>query len=174
MTSTKQLDSPIGRLRLVATDQGLSHLLFDQQAGDSVDSSSMGSSSVGSDSDPAKADDHPVLAAATSQLEEYFAGQRQEFDIPLDLTGTEFQRAAWSALAGVPFGETRSYRQQAEAIGRPNTVRAIGAANGRNPVPIVLPCHRIVGSDGSLTGYGGGLPIKEFLLNHEQAHLHNH
>lgn len=164
MTLAKQLDSPIGRLRLVATDQGLSHLLFDQQAGDDM----------GSDGDSAEADNHPVLAAATAQLEEYFAGQRQEFDIPLDLSGTEFQQAAWSALADVPFGETRSYRQQAEAIGRPRAVRAIGAANGRNPVPIVLPCHRIVGSDGSLTGYGGGLPIKEFLLDHEQAQLHKH
>ena len=162
MNSTKQLDSPIGRLRLVATDQGLSHLLFDQQVGEDLES----------DGDAVEADDHPVLAAATAQLAEYFAGRRQEFDIPLDLTGTEFQRAAWSALASVPFGETRSYRQQAEAIGRPKAVRAIGAANGRNPVPIVLPCHRIVGSDGSLTGYGGGLPIKEFLLNHEQAQSH--
>ncbi len=164
MTSTKQLDSPIGRLRLVATDQGLSHLLFDQQVGEDMDS----------DGDPAETDNHPVLAAATAQLAEYFAGRRQEFDIPLDLSGTEFQRAAWSALANVPFGETRSYRQQAEAIGRPKAVRAIGAANGRNPVPIVLPCHRIVGSDGSLTGYGGGLPIKEFLLRHEQALIHQH
>ncbi len=164
MTSTKQLDSPIGRLRLVATDEGLSHLLFDQQADEDPDS----------DGDPAETDNHPVLAAATTQLAEYFAGRRQEFDIPLDLTGTEFQRAAWSALASVPFGETRSYRQQAEAIGRPKAVRAIGAANGKNPVPIVLPCHRIVGSDGSLTGYGGGLPIKEFLLNHEQAQSQQH
>lgn len=164
MTSTKQLDSPIGPLRLIATDQGLSRLLFDQRAGDDM----------GSDGDPSEAENHPVLAEATAQLEEYFAGRRQEFDIPLDLTGTEFQQAAWSALASVPFGETRSYRQQAEAIGRPKAVRAIGAANGQNPVPIVLPCHRIVGSDGSLTGYGGGLPIKEFLLSHEQAQLHNH
>ena len=161
MNSTKQLDSPIGRLRLVATDQGLSHLLFDQQVGEDLES----------DGDEVEADDHPVLAAATAQLAEYFAGRRQEFDIPLDLTGTEFQRAAWSALANVPFGETRSYRQQAEAIGRPKAVRAIGAANGKNPVPIVLPCHRIVGSDGSLTGYGGGLPIKEYLLKHEQAQV---
>ena len=159
MTSTTQLDSPIGRLRLVATDRGLSRLLFDEQA--DADLRSAG--------DSTQTDDHPVLAAATTQLEEYFAGQRQEFDVPLDLEGTEFQRAAWSALASVPYGETRSYRQQAEAIGRPKAVRAIGAANGRNPVPIVLPCHRIVGSDGSLTGYGGGLPIKEYLLNHEQT-----
>ena len=164
MNSTKQLDSPIGRLRLVATDQGLSHLLFDQQVGEDLES----------DGDAVEADDHPVLAAATAQLAEYFAGRRQEFDIPLDLTGTEFQRAAWSALASVPFGETRSYRQQAEAIGRPKAVRAIGAANGKNPVPIVLPCHRIVGSDGSLTGYGGGLPIKEYLLNHERAQSQKH
>ena len=112
-----------------------------------------------------------MLVTATAQLSEYFAGQRREFDIPLDLAGTEFQRAAWTALASVPYGETRSYRQQAEAIGRPKAVRAIGAANGRNPVPIVLPCHRIVGSDGSLTGYGGGLSIKEYLLKHEQTQL---
>ena len=138
--------------------------MFDQQVGEDLES----------DGNAVEADDHPVLAAATAQLAEYFAGRRQEFDIPLDLTGTEFQRAAWSALASVPFGETRSYRQQAEAIGRPKAVRAIGAANGRNPVPIVLPCHRIVGSDGSLTGYGGGLPIKEFLLNHEQAQSQKH
>ena len=156
---TKQLDSPIGRLSLIATDQGLSHVLFDQQV----------PADVGLDDDPAQADAHPVLVAASVQLEEYFAGQRQEFDIPLDLKGTEFQRAAWLALASVPYGETRSYRQQATAIGRPNAVRAVGAANGKNPVPIVLPCHRIVGSDGSLTGYGGGLPIKEYLLSHEQA-----
>lgn len=161
MTSTTQLDSPVGRLRLVATDQGLSRLLFDEQA----------DADAHPDGDSTRADDHPVLAAATTQLEEYFAGHRQEFDIPLDLTGTEFQRAAWSALASVPYGETRSYRQQAEAIGRPKAVRAIGAANGRNPIPIVLPCHRIVGSDGSLTGYGGGLSIKEYLLNHEQTQL---
>ncbi len=159
MTSTKQFDSPIGRLRLVATDEGLSRLLFVQQADEDPDP----------DGDPAGTDNHRVLDEAATQLEEYFAGQRQEFDVPLDLTGTEFQRAAWSALADIPFGETRSYGQQAEAIGRPKAVRAIGAANGRNPVPIVLPCHRIVGSDGSLTGYGGGLPIKEYLLNHEQA-----
>ena len=164
MTSTKQLDSPIGRLRLVATDEGLSRLLFPEQADEDPDS----------DGDPTETDNHPVLDEAATQLAEYFAGRRQEFDIPLDLTGTEFQRAAWSALANVPFGETRSYRQQAEAIGRPKAVRAIGAANGRNPVPIVLPCHRIVGSDGSLTGYGGGLPIKEFLLNHEQAQSQEH
>ena len=138
--------------------------MFDQQVGEDLES----------DGNAVEADDHPVLAAATAQLAEYFAGRRQEFDIPLDLTGTEFQRAAWSALASVPFGETRSYRQQAEAIGRPKAVRAVGAANGKNPVPIVLPCHRIVGSDGSLTGYGGGLPIKEFLLNHEQAQSQKH
>lgn len=159
MTSTTQLDSPVGRLRLVATDQGLSRLLFDRHAGEDS----------GSENGHTESDEHPVLATAAAQLSEYFAGQRREFDIPLDLAGTEFQRAAWTALAGVPYGETRSYRQQAEAIGRPKAVRAIGAANGRNPVPIVLPCHRIVGSDGSLTGYGGGLSIKEYLLNHERA-----
>ena len=134
MNSTKQLDSPIGRLRLVATDQGLSHLLFDQQVGEDLES----------DGDAVEADDHPVLAAATAQLAEYFAGRRQEFDIPLDLTGTEFQRAAWSALASVPFGETRSYRQQAEAIGRPKAVR--GGWSGQRSEPgshcLAVPPHR--------------------------------
>ena len=101
------------------------------------------------------------------QLQEYFSGTRTEFDIPLDLHGTEFQIAAWKSLSGVPYGNTASYSEQARSIGRPKAVRAIGSANGRNPIPIILPCHRIIGSDGSLTGFGGGLPVKKWLLQHE-------
>jgi methylated-DNA-[protein]-cysteine S-methyltransferase len=112
---------------------------------------------------------HPILAAASKQLQEYFAGDRRDFTIPLDLEGTDFQRAAWLALADVPYGETASYGEQAERIGRPRASRAVGAANGKNPVPIVLPCHRIVGADGSLTGFAGGLEMKERLLAHERA-----
>ena len=101
------------------------------------------------------------------QLAEYFAGRRTGFDLPLDLRGTPFQLAVWQSLAAVPYGRTVSYSQQAAAVSRPKAVRAVGQANGRNPVPIVLPCHRVVGANGSLTGFGGGLDIKLSLLRHE-------
>ena len=104
-----------------------------------------------------------------TQLREYFAGTRTGFDLPLDLQGTEFQVAAWKALAKVRFGQTATYAHQAASIGRPTATRAVGAANGRNPVAIVLPCHRIVGSDGSLTGFAGGLGVKQWLLDHERS-----
>jgi len=110
---------------------------------------------------------HPILKAARVQLEEYFAGERTEFDLPLDLRGTEFQQSAWKALASIPYGETASYSEQAERIGRPRAVRAIGAANGRNPVSIVLPCHRVVGASGDLTGFAGGIETKRDLLAFE-------
>jgi len=108
-----------------------------------------------------------VLEETAAQLEEYFARARTSFDLPLDLRGTPFQVAAWEALAAIPYGETRAYAEQAARIGRPNAVRAIGAANGRNPISIVLPCHRVVGSDGSLTGFAGGLEVKAALLAFE-------
>ena len=114
--------------------------------------------------------DAPVLDATVEQLDEYFAGTRTTFDVPLDLHGTPFQLAAWQALAGIPYGETRTYGEQADTIGRPTAVRAIGAANGRNPVSIVLPCHRVIGSNGSLTGFGGGLEVKARLLDLEREH----
>ena len=113
--------------------------------------------------------DHPILRQATHQLSEYFDGDRTSFDVPLDLRGTTFQEAAWRALGDIPYGSTRSYGEQAALIGRPKAVRAIGQANGRNPVPIVLPCHRVIGADGSLTGFGGGLDLKTQLLQHEGA-----
>jgi methylated-DNA-[protein]-cysteine S-methyltransferase len=115
---------------------------------------------------------HESVNDAITQLEEYFAGTRRDFELPLDLQGTEFQIAAWNALAEIPYGRTASYGQQAASIGRPKAVRAIGGANGRNPVAIVLPCHRIVGADGSLTGFGGGIEVKKWLLDHEQSILH--
>ena len=111
-----------------------------------------------------------VLDEAAVQLDEYFAGRRTSFDLPLDLRGTAFQLAAWRALAEIPYGETRSYAAQATRIGRPSAVRAIGTANGRNPVSIVLPCHRVVGSDGDLHGFAGGLEVKAALLALEQRH----
>ncbi|MEZ5246205.1 MAG: methylated-DNA--[protein]-cysteine S-methyltransferase [Acidimicrobiales bacterium] len=155
----RRLDSPIGLLTLVASSAGLTHVLFEGQQ----------PTDVGLPADLPEADDDPALEAAAAQLAEYFEGHRREFDIPLDLHGTEFQKAAWMALAAVPYGETRSYGEQADAIGRPGAFRAVGAANGRNPVPVILPCHRIVGADGSLTGFAGGLDTKRRLLNLEQA-----
>ena len=113
--------------------------------------------------------DHPILRQAALQLSEYFDGDRTSFDVPLDLRGTPFQEAAWRALGDIPYGSTRSYGEQAALVGRPKAVRAIGQANGRNPVPIVLPCHRVIGADGSLTGFGGGLDLKTQLLQHEGA-----
>jgi len=111
----------------------------------------------------------PLLQAAVQQLDEYFAGQRTAFELPLRPEGTAFQRQAWQALCAIPYGETRSYAQQARAVGRPTATRAIGAANGRNPIAIIVPCHRVIGSDGSLTGYAGGEPVKRWLLAHEGA-----
>jgi methylated-DNA-[protein]-cysteine S-methyltransferase len=105
-----------------------------------------------------------VLCRARDQLAEYFAGRRRHFDLPLAAAGTPFQQRVWQALAAIPYGELRSYRDIARAIGKPAAVRAVGGANGRNPLPIVVPCHRVIGSDGSLTGFGGGLPAKRRLL----------
>lgn len=141
------VDTPIGRLGLVASERGLARVLWDGERG--------------AGGDPA------VLAVAAAQLSEYFAGMRQEFDLPLDLDGTAFQRRAWTALAKIPYGETRSYGEQARRLGVPRAARAIGAANGANPLPIVLPCHRLVGADGSLTGFGDGLETKRWLLEFE-------
>jgi methylated-DNA-[protein]-cysteine S-methyltransferase len=112
-----------------------------------------------------------VLDEAAEQLADYFAGTRTSFSVPFDLVGTPFQLKAWFALADIPYGTTVSYAEQARRIGRPTAVRAVGAANGRNPVAIFLPCHRIIGSDGSLTGFGGGLDVKRRLLEHEAAQL---
>lgn len=152
--------SPIGRLLLVADDAGLTRILFaDQDLPD-----------IGLDpAEVPEAPDDPILATTAAQLAEYFAGERTEFDLPLHLEGTEFQRTAWLALADIPYGQTTSYGKQAKAIGKPDAFRAVGAANGANPIPIVLPCHRVVGSDGSLTGFGGGLDVKQLLLDLERG-----
>lgn len=156
-TWTTTTPSPVGPLQLVADDGGrLTHLLFGHEGRPSA---------VVTAARPDRAPFAPVLA----QLDDYFAGVRREFDLPIAPHGTAFQLSAWAALRDIPYGETRSYAQQAAAIGRPSAVRAVGAANGRNPVSIVVPCHRVVGSAGSLTGYGGGLAAKRWLLAHEGA-----
>lgn len=113
--------------------------------------------------------DNAVLHTTAVQLREYFDGARQDFDLPLGPRGTEFQRQVWHTLADIPYGQTISYAEMARRVGKPTATRAVGAANGRNPIPIVLPCHRVIGADGSLTGFGGGLPTKQFLLQLEGA-----
>jgi methylated-DNA-[protein]-cysteine S-methyltransferase len=115
-------------------------------------------------SDAVEKSTHPILRAAARQLREYFAGKRRAFDVPLEFRGTEFQRHVWSALLTIPYGETRTYRQIAEQVGNPAAVRAVGAANGRNPIAIIAPCHRVIGTNGHLTGFGGGLDAKAHLL----------
>lgn len=155
-----KMDSPVGELRLIASADGLCAVLWPDDDASRVP--------VAADLELLEqADDAPVLEDAVTQLAEYFAGERQHFTVPLDIRGTGFQQLAWQALADIPYGETRTYAQQAQAIGRPKAVRAIGAANGRNPLSIILPCHRVLGSDGSLTGFAAGLDAKRFLLNHE-------
>jgi len=147
------MNSPVGRLTLAATDRGLAAVLWEDDRAGRVPVHL------------AREDNHhPVLVEAGRQLEEYFAGRRTEFALTLDMSGTPFQRTVWNALLTIPFGETRSYAEIARQIGRPTAVRAVGAANGRNPVSIVTPCHRVVGSSGALTGFAGGLDVKARLL----------
>ncbi len=119
------------------------------------------------DSEHVKTD--PVLNEATRQLRLYFGGELRDFDLPLDPQGTTFQKQVWNALLAIPHGETRSYSDIAKQIGSPEAVRAVGAANGRNPIPVVIPCHRVIGASGKLTGFGGGLPLKRYLLDHERT-----
>lgn len=155
-------DSVMGRL-LAATDaKGLRYLHFLNGRDEDHDNSPM----VG---DWQRDDHDSVLVETRRQLEEYFLGTRQAFDLPLAPAGTAFQQKAWQALLDIPYGSTASYREQAVRIGNVKAVRAVGLANGRNPIAIVVPCHRVIGSDGSLTGYAGGLPIKRALLELEGA-----
>ncbi|HWF79857.1 MAG TPA: methylated-DNA--[protein]-cysteine S-methyltransferase [Streptosporangiaceae bacterium] len=153
------IDSPIGPLTLVTEDGKLTGLYMD------VAGHEPGEGTLG---ERVSVDDDPVLSAAAGQLGAYFAGDLTSFDLPLSLEGTGFQRAVWAGLQEIPYGETISYGELARRIGQPSASRAVGLANGRNPVSIVVPCHRVVGSDGSLTGYGGGLPRKQYLLALEQ------
>ena len=114
-------------------------------------------------------DDPDAFADAVAQLRDYFAGERTTFDFPMEMAGTDFQRSVWAALQEIPYGETWSYGQLAARLGKPGAARAVGLANGRNPIPIVVPCHRVIGADGTLVGYGGGLGRKQVLLELEQA-----
>ena len=119
---------------------------------------------------PQAREDASVFKTARQQLDAYFAGELTDFDLPLSLAGTEFQQRVWKKLCEIPYGKTWSYAQLAGKIGNPKASRAVGLANGRNPIPIIVPCHRVIGANGTLTGYGGGLPRKHWLLAHEQRH----
>ncbi len=121
--------------------------------------------------DPSWREDATIFAEVREQLRSYFAGERTAFDLPLTLEGTDFQKKVWMALQTIPYGETISYKKLAEWVGSPKAVRAVGAANGANPIPIIIPCHRVIGNDGSLTGFGGGLPLKKKLLQLESRQL---
>ena len=151
--------APFGVLHVVASDLGVRYVMFENDAHPKP----LDALNLQHD------DSHDVMREVLSQLNEYFSGKRREFELPLDLHGTEFQVAAWKSLARIPFGHTSSYGEQAASIGRPTAVRAIGGANGRNPVAVILPCHRVIGANGSLTGFGGGLEVKKWLLQHEQT-----
>lgn len=156
----KIMDSPVGKLKLVASDKGLVAILWENDSprrvrlGELVEDAG-----------------HPVLRETERQLEEYFAGRRRSFSLALDMRGTRFQNDVWEALLAIPFGETRSYGQLAKQLGNPKATRAVGAANGRNPISIVVPCHRVIGSSGKLTGFAGGLDTKAHLLKLEGRDL---
>ena len=144
------LPSPVGELLLTTDGKALTGLYFEN---DDV-----------SRAQASRADDHPIFKNTAKQLKEYFTGKRTEFDVPLNPTGTEFQLSVWRALSDIPYGQTISYGEQAKRIVKPTGSRAVGTANGRNPISIIVPCHRVIGANGSLTGYGGGLERKEMLL----------
>lgn len=156
----KMMHSPVGELKLVASEEGLAAILWEND-------------------DPKRVRFRPqledtqnaTLLEAERQLREYFAGHRQQFSLPLDFIGTTFQKQVWAALVTIPFGETRSYGEIAQQIGNPTAVRAVGAANGKNPLSIIAPCHRVIGANGKLTGFAGGLVTKAFLLRLEGGQL---
>ncbi|HUC92304.1 MAG TPA: methylated-DNA--[protein]-cysteine S-methyltransferase [Paenibacillus sp.] len=166
-----ELESPIGPLVLCATDRGLCHIDFgtfrDREMPLSIWAAKQGLAGHEGAIEWIEAPAHPVLAESAAQLNAYFRGATLDFDLPLDMLGTAFQRSVWQELRLIPYGEVRSYKQVAAGIGKPLAVRAVGGANNRNPVPIVVPCHRVIGADGSMVGYGGGMPIKTFLLELE-------
>jgi methylated-DNA-[protein]-cysteine S-methyltransferase len=157
MTTTicRTIESPVGPITLAGQGTTLAHLRMVDQTHEPA----------------ARADwvrDDDAFDDAAAQLGEYFAGERTEFDLDLELAGTDFQRQVWAALQTIPYGETRSYGEIANQIGKPGAFRAVGLANGRNPIGIIVPCHRVIGASGSLTGYGGGLDRKQLLLDLEQ------
>jgi methylated-DNA-[protein]-cysteine S-methyltransferase len=154
------MDSPVGALKLVAHDHALVAVMWDNEDHKRVRLAEL-----------IEDHQHPILLRVKKQLEQYFAGQRQQFDLPLDFQGTDFQQQVWQTLLTIPYGETRSYKEIAVQIGNEKAVRAVGAANGRNPISIIAPCHRVIGSSGALVGFAGGLDKKQILLSLEQSQI---
>lgn len=154
------MDSPVGALKLVAHDQALVAVMWDNENHKRVRLAEL-----------VEDRQHPMLHKVKQQLQEYFAGQRQQFDLPLDFQGTAFQQQVWQALLSIPYGETRSYKEIAVQLGNEKAVRAVGAANGKNPISIIAPCHRVIGSSGVLVGFAGGLDKKQILLSLEQSQI---
>ncbi|WP_089606145.1 methylated-DNA--[protein]-cysteine S-methyltransferase [Acinetobacter piscicola] len=154
--SFMEMNSPVGLLKLVANDAALVAVLWENENPKRVRLAEL-----------IEDQQHPILLETQKQLNEYFAGQRQKFELALDFEGTEFQQKVWQALLSIPFGETRSYKDIAEQIGNVKAVRAVGAANGKNPISIIAPCHRVVGANGKLVGFAGGLENKDVLLKLE-------
>ena len=154
----KEMKSPVGKLKLVASSKALVAVLWEEEPPNRVKLGTM-------NLDP----QHPILIEAERQLSEYFAGERTQFDLPLQLDGTEFQKKVWQVLRDIPFGKTKSYLDVARTVGSPDASRAVGAANGKNPLSIVVPCHRVVGANGALTGFAGGLETKAALLAFEAS-----
>ena len=154
------MESPVGALKLVAHDQALVAVMWDNEDHKRVRLAEL-----------IKNIQHPMLLKVKQQLEQYFAGQRQQFNLPLDFQGTDFQQQVWRALLTIPYGETRSYKDIALQIGNEKAVRAVGVANGRNPISIIAPCHRVIGSGGALVGFAGGLDKKQILLSLEQGQI---
>ncbi len=154
--SYRTMNSPVGTLTLIASERGLAAILWEDDDPERVPQK------------PLERDEtHPLLIETERQLTQYFAGELKTFSVPLDFAGTDFQKKVWTALTTIPFGETRSYGEIAQQIGSPKAVRAVGAANGRNPISIIAPCHRVIGANGKLTGFAGGLKAKAFLLGIE-------
>ena len=153
----KTIPSPVGKLKLVASERALIAVLWENDDPGRVRLGELVETST-----------HPILMETERQLTEYFGGKRRSFSVPLDLRGTPFQRNVWEALLAIPFGETRTYGELAERLGNPQASRAVGAANGKNPVSIIVPCHRVIGASGKLTGFAGGLEAKARLLSLEQ------
>lgn len=156
----KTMQSPVGELKLIASDKGLTAILWENDDPKRVRVGPLEENK-----------NHSVLLEAERQLKAYFAGHLEKFSLPLDFVGTEFQKKVWQALLTIPFGETRSYGEIAKQIGSPKAVRAVGAANGKNPISIIAPCHRVIGANGKLTGFAGGLEAKAHLLGIESKSL---
>ncbi|WP_420451097.1 methylated-DNA--[protein]-cysteine S-methyltransferase [Ilumatobacter sp.] len=166
--ATTTVSTPIGALTVVASSAGVRRVRWPDEAPTDAERAVEVDVSAGGTSDGPPARAREIATVAAAQLEEYFAGTRRSFHVALDAAGTPFQRRAWEALARIPYGRTVTYGEQAAAMGDPRTARAVGAANGRNPIPIIVGCHRVIGRDGSLTGFAGGLEAKRHLLDLER------